>query len=311
MVSCSIIIPCYNAAPHLHSSIGSVLAQTKSDFEIIAVNDGSTDNTLEILHSYSDARIRILNQPNQGVSAARNAALNVAQGNYIAFLDADDTWAPDFLNKMETALDQRPDAALAYCGWQNLNLPGESSMPYLPPDYEREDKLTHLLTACPWPIHAALTRRSALLAAGGFDTRLPTSEDYQLWLHIAARAPIVRVGEILAYYHHHGDGQATNNRLRLARNEFQVKCAFLTANRDLATRLSRRNRRALTLGRLLSHGYEAYWRRDLETARAIFRLVLRAGYGNPNDWLYMLPSLLPMALHRRILTLRDGKGAAI
>lgn len=102
MPKLSIVIPIYNVAPYLNECIDSLLSQTFTDFEAIFVNDGSTDNTLEIVENYAerDRRIRISSQPNKGVSAARNLALDNAQGEWIAFLDGDDTIDPQWFEKM-------------------------------------------------------------------------------------------------------------------------------------------------------------------------------------------------------------------
>lgn len=302
----SVIMPCYNAAVHLPRSVGSVMAQTLADWELIAVDDGSGDATWDVLRGFGDSRIHPLRQANQGVSAARNAGLRGAQGKYVAFLDADDTWAEGFLATLVDALETRPDTALAYCGWQNVGLPGRRGEPFIPPDYETPDKLETLFSGCRWPIHAALAGREALLGAGGFDTRLKNAEDYALWLRVAGRAPIVRVPQVLAFYHFHDGTQATSNRARAALHHLDAQLDYLDADPAFAQSLGPSKRRHMLYGELLKRGYENYWRRDLKAARAIFRRVMRAGYGTPKDWLYMLPTLLPLRLHTALLGKLDA-----
>jgi glycosyltransferase involved in cell wall biosynthesis len=103
----TIIVPAYNAAQYLRDSISSVLQQTLKEWELIIVNDGSTDNTTEVLEGFlHDARIRVINQPNKGVSAARNAGIDAAKGNYIGFLDADDYFMPGNLQQKFNVLDK-------------------------------------------------------------------------------------------------------------------------------------------------------------------------------------------------------------
>lgn len=302
----SIVMPCYNAAAHLATSVGSVLAQRFDDWELIAIDDGSRDTTLAWLESQTDPRIRVHSQPNQGVSATRNAGLQLARGRYLAFLDADDTWAPDYLQRMTAALDAHPGAVLAYCGWQNLGLSGGRGAPFVPPDYETPDKAETLFAGCRWPIHAALTRRDALLAAGGFEPTLKNAEDYHLWLKVAIPAPIVRVPEVLAFYHFHGQEQASGNHARAALHHWHAQLHYLKINPALQTRLGGRRIRELTAGELLRRGYLRYWARDLPAARTIFRKVMRLGYGTLRDWKYMLPSLLPLKMHRMLLDRIDG-----
>lgn len=302
----SIVMPCFNAAPHLARSVGSVLAQTRADWELVAVDDGSTDATWDALNDLGDDRIRALRQANSGVSAARNKGLEAASGDYVAFLDSDDTWAEDFLEEMLTALQLHPDAVLAYSGWQNVGLPGPQGEPFVPPDYETPDKLVTLFSGCRWPIHAALTKKEALLSAGGFDTHLKNAEDFALWLRVAGRRPIVRVAKVLAFYHFHGGTQATGNRARAALHHLEAQLDYLKHDPDFAHALGPRRRRHLLYGELLQRGYENYWQRDLPAARAIFRRVMRAAYGRPKDWLYMLPSLLPFFWHNALLANRGG-----
>jgi glycosyltransferase involved in cell wall biosynthesis len=305
----SIIMPCYNAAGHLPQSIGSVLAQTFADWELIVVDDGSKDETLVWLKTQYDPRLRIYAQNNAGVSAARNAGLGLARGRYIAFLDADDAWAPNFLEKLISVLSPRQDAVLAYCGWQNVGLAGRRSTPFVPPDYETSGKRETLFAGCRWPIHATLTRRDAILEVGGFDARLKNAEDYALWLEIAGTQPIVRIPEVLAYYHFHDSAQASDNRVRAALHLLIAQQTYLDRYPVFASQLGRKRRRALLFGKLLTEGYASYWKRDLPAARSIFRRVMQAGYGTPRDWFYMLPALLPQSVHFFLLGMRKNASA--
>lgn len=305
MAKVSVIMPCFNAASHLSRSVGSLLAQSNADWELIAVDDGSTDDTANWLHRQTGPRILLLQQKNAGASAARNNGIAIARSEYLAFLDADDTWAPNFLENMIAALDARPDAVLAYCGWQNLGLPGRRTDPFVPPDYENDDKLEALFTRCRWPIHAALVRRSAVLDAGGFNPELTHAEDYALWLRLATSAPIVRVPKVLAFYHFHGDGQASSNRARAALQQLRAQQAYLKEHPEFLERNGRKKIRTLMFGELLARGYACYWQRDLPAARAIFRSVMQHGYGTLRDWKAMLPAWLPEAWHRRLIRLRE------
>ncbi len=305
----SVIMPCFNVERFISGSVASALGQTYHDIELIVINDGSTDRSLKILQGISDPRLKIIDQLNKGVCAARNRGLSEATGAYVAFLDSDDTWKHDCLEKLNNALVSRPDTAVAYCGWQNIGLSGGRGEPYVPPDYEEEGKLEHLLKSCPWPVHAALTLRSAIDSAGGFDERYSNAEDYKLWLHIAPFSRIVRVPEVLAFYHFHEGQQASKNHANGAYQQWLVQKEFLEKHHEVVRQLGYSRIRQLTVGGLLKSGYVCYWERNLEAARQIFRLVMKQGYGTLNDWKYMLPSLLPMSLHRAIIRLfeRDKK----
>jgi glycosyltransferase involved in cell wall biosynthesis len=110
----SVIIPAYNAQKTIRETIESVLNQTFKDFEIIVIDDGSQDSTVEIVSAFSDPRLRLFSYPNAGVSATRNRGLAQANSEFISFLDADDLWTPDKLEAQLRALEANPQAAVAY-----------------------------------------------------------------------------------------------------------------------------------------------------------------------------------------------------
>lgn len=297
----SVVMPCHNGEAFLAEAIDSVLGQTMRDFELIVVDDGSTDGSPAILAGYGD-RIRVLRQRNQGVSAARNAAIAAAQGSFIAFLDSDDYWEPEFLQAMLDAMSA-PDVALAYCGWQNVGV--GAGKPFVPPDYEGPEKLHHLLRfASLWPIHAILIRRSLMPEGVPFNPAYPACEDYDLWLRIAAFHPIRRVPRVLAYYRKHGDANATSDQARVARYNLLVKRRFLAEFPELAHRITRRQLRGYLAGGVVDRGYRCLWKGDLKNAHGIFRHALTAGVIGVKDLKYALPALLPFHLYTRLIAMR-------
>jgi hypothetical protein len=211
---------------------------------------------------------------------------------------------------MLAALQSRPDAVLAYCSWQNLGLPGGRGEPFVPPDYENPAKAETLFAGCRWPIHAALAKREAVLAAEGFDPALKNAEDYALWLRVATSAPIVRVPEVLAFYHFHDGAQASSNTARAALHHLQAQQRYLAQHPDFHAALGKSRARTLTLGELLRRGYACYWRRDLPAARQIFRAVMQHGYGTLKDWRHMLLAWLPEPWHRWLIGQRDRDAQA-
>jgi glycosyltransferase involved in cell wall biosynthesis len=299
----SVIMPCFNAEHHLQQSINSVFNQTYPNLELIVINDGSYDGSLQILKSLSDSRVTVFDQPNLGVCKARNRGIVAAKGEFIAFLDADDTWDPECLTKLYQALINNKSAKLVYCGWQNVGLHGGQGQPYIPPDYETMDKFAALFHNCLWPIHACLTRKQIIIEAGLFDESLLTSEDFLLWLKIGTQNNLVRVPEVLAFYHFHDGVQATRNKERAALNHWYAQQKFLQQNPEIAPILGKRKIRQLMHGELLRRGFECYWKRDLRAARTIFRKVMMQGYGSIIEWMYMLPSVLPLSLHHSLILL--------
>ncbi|RLQ20784.1 glycosyltransferase [Seongchinamella sediminis] len=300
-------MPCYNSAETIRDSIASVQDQTMESWELIIVDDGSRDGTADVVMSERYTRTRVFKQNNEGSASARNRGLLEAQGQFIAFLDADDAWEPTFLERMHDALASDEGAVLAYCGWQNLGLKGGRGKPFIPPDYEPLDRAETFLGGCRWPIHGALVRKTAIDQSGGFDPKLQASVDYDLWLRVVTQGRLVLVPEVLAYYVHHEGIQITKNRSKVALNHLRAQEKFIACNPYVVQALGKRRVRELTEGELLNRAYICYWDRDLLSARTLFRHVMRRRYGRPKDWLYMLPSLLPYKVHAMLLDGRDGE----
>jgi len=308
----SVIMPCYNAAPFLRQAVESALTQTHANVELLLVDDGSTDASPQVaaeLESLHSGRITLLRSDREGPYPARNRGLGRARGEFVAFLDADDYWSDDFLEKLLAALDQS-GAALAYCGWQNVGATDRTNEPFVPPDYEQGDKVAMFLRAAsPWPIHAALVRRSIMEEIGGFDTHMSTCMDYDLWLRIGASRTIVRVPEVLAYYRFHAGGQITSKQWRQAENVWLVKKRFVAASPHLVARFSPERLEEMIDGALLRRGYDCYWRRDLVSARRIFRKSLQAGGWKLKDLRYLLPALLPEKSYVGLISRADRQNA--
>ena len=162
----SVIIPCYNLGQYLDEAVGSVLAQTYEDFEIVVVDDGSTDAaTRALLENYQRPKTQVIRAPHRGVSAARNLAIANSTGAYLCALDADDRLEPAYFEKAVPVLDTDPSIAFVSC-W--LRAFGDEDWEWKP---ERCD-----LPALLWEdtvLTASLVRREAVVAVGGYDTRMP------------------------------------------------------------------------------------------------------------------------------------------
>lgn len=301
----SIIMPCLNGERHVLASVSSVLAQRMMDFELVFVDNGSTDQTLDIVQAIHDPRLLVLRQPERGVSRARNLGINSARAPLIAFIDSDDTWDVAFLDRMCDALDNAPESVLAYCGWQNLGLPHGRGAPFIPPDYETSEKMERLLVGCRWPIHGCVTRTTVVRQVGGFDTSLVIGEDYLLWMQIAAHGSIVRVPEVLAFYHHHDGIQATRNHVTAVLDTLRAKQIFLARNPEVADALGAARIDELIWGELVRQANALYWGGDVTAARPLYRLALRKGKGSLKDKLRMLAALLPLMVHKLMSRIRS------
>lgn len=297
-------MPCFNGGVYLREAVDSVLCQSYPNVELIVIDDGSTDNSLDILAEY-DTRITVIKQQNQGPYPARNKGLEHCHGEYIAFLDADDYWREDCLQRLFDAVDCS-GAVLAYCGWQNVGLPGPRGEPHIPPDYENKGKLESFLrAAAPWPIHAALVKKSAVDNAGGFDEDLFSCMDYDLWLRVGVPNKVVLVPEVLAFYRHHDSGQITSKQWVQAKNSWLVKKKFIGDFPGLISAIPKDKLRRWVDGGLLKRGYDAYWHRDLFSAQKIFRVAFFSGGWVAGDLKYILPSLLPWPLYKALFEMFD------
>jgi glycosyltransferase involved in cell wall biosynthesis len=307
----SAIIPCYNSSSTIARSVKSALDQSYQNIEVILVDDGSTDNSVEIAMAIRDQddRLRMFTQENQGPGPARNHGLKEARGEFVAFLDADDYWDDTCISKLHDALVDT-DADLAYCGWQNIGKHGKAGEPFVPPDYAGVDQVELLLGGCRWAIHAALTRKAAIDSVGGFREKWTSCMDYDLWLRMASKNKIVRVPEVLAYYVHHEGEQITKNRLRGAVNHWQIQMEYIRDHNEELRQIGRKRLRELTYGQLLRRAYASYWSRDLDVAQSIFKLVMKGGYGSMRDWKYMLPALLPGKLYKKLVLHVDRERAS-
>lgn len=209
----SVVIPLYNKSKSVVRTIESVLGQTHSDFELIIVNDGSTDDSLDVISSIIDDRIRIISTENRGVSAARNKGVSVANSDYIAFLDADDYWDSSFLMMQAALIDTFPEAAVYgfnYADVSNGQIKaynqgmGDSFCGYV----EDYFGTSHGDLYCS---SSVVVRKQAFESVGGFDEKIRYAEDLDLWYRLILRYPVVYSNQVLAYYNKDAENRAEKN----------------------------------------------------------------------------------------------------
>ncbi|HEY9625276.1 MAG TPA: glycosyltransferase [Crinalium sp.] len=218
----SVIIPAYNAEKTIQETIESVLNQTLSDFEIIVINDGSQDKTLDILSTISDPRLQVFSYPNAGGAVSRNRGFKHSTGELIAFLDADDVWTPDKLEAQWQALQANPDAKVAYC-WTDLI---DQSSRRLGPCCHitaNGNVFAQLLLTC-FVVSGSnpLMYRQAFIDINGFDESLTASQDFDLYLRLAARYQFVTVPSPKLFYRISGNSMSSNMR-RLEETSLMIR----------------------------------------------------------------------------------------
>ncbi|MBN1217553.1 MAG: glycosyltransferase [Anaerolineae bacterium] len=200
----TIVTPAYNAEVYIAQTIESVITQTYPHWEMIIVNDGSTDNTANIISQFKDPRLRYIYQENRGLGEARNTGICVARGEILAFLDADDLWDSKFLEKMVGLLNHHPEAVAGYCGFQYINSQGRPvgnpSLQVAPP------KIFHktLIHEGNWLVPCAVVlRKWSVEEIGLFDGSLWGVEDTDMWIRLSACHTFVGLSEILVRYRIH------------------------------------------------------------------------------------------------------------
>jgi glycosyltransferase involved in cell wall biosynthesis len=243
----SIIIPLYNKAPYIEKAIRSVAAQTCHDFELIVIDDGSTDIAAPqppkggVIISYSDIEALIgekgflLKQSNSGVSNTRNIGVKLAKYDHIAFLDADDWWAPTFLEEMKALITQYPEAGIygsSYFKVKNgkhipANIGVESGFQHGLINYFQVYAKTMWM---PLTSISVVIRKSVFNLCNGFNIQLRYSEDYDLWVRIALKYNVAFLNKTLAYYNQdvNSDTRAISGRLHPSSEDFIFNTDYLS-----------------------------------------------------------------------------------
>ena len=202
----SVVLPLYNAAAFLREAIDSVLAQTFTDFELIIINDGSTDSSERIVRSYADPRIRFLHHDrNRGLVAVLNEGIERAKGRYIARMDADDIMLPGRLSKQEAFLKEHPEIDLVAAHVELMNVDGETTGVW---DTDRavvsEDEIRAMMPRTNCIAHPTVLFRSSSLGSLRYDPRMTEGEDWELWLRMLSRGlRIAKIPEVLLRYRQH------------------------------------------------------------------------------------------------------------
>lgn len=217
MIKVSIIIPVFNSAHLIEKTIQSVLKQQFQEWEMVIVDDGSTDNIAEVIDPYTkqDERIKFYQQQNAGASAARNTGIKNSTYEWLLFLDADDWIREDYFEKMVPLLENDPAIDVIHCGWARINKSGTIIKENF--GGEQNDMFPSLAHYCPFAIHSCVVRKNIVENVGGFGTSFKTCGDWDLWQRVARTGAKFRmVKETMAFY------QTTSNSLSSDGNQFCI-----------------------------------------------------------------------------------------
>jgi glycosyltransferase involved in cell wall biosynthesis len=278
----SVIIPTYNRAHTVKEAIESVLNQTFQDFELIIVDNYSNDDTESVVGAYHDQRIRSIKNHNNGfVSINRNFGIEKAKGEYIAFLDDDDLWLPEKLEKQVKLMDSNKELGLVYSDCYIMDDAGSlwEKTYFASRKPIRGAALKGLLQENTIAILTAMVRKEALDRVGGFSTKYIIAQDYDLWLRIVQDYPIDFIDEPLAKYRLHLGGASSKNHIINYKEDLQIRGYWLKKNPGLKKELGGRTKAlkcwSIFLG-ALGHIYrEKSFKSIKESAGLIKYMLLR------------------------------------
>lgn len=219
MPTISAVIPCYNAGPFLAQTIESVLGQTRPVSEVVLVDDCSTDDSPEVARRYPIRYVRTA--VNSGNAVARNTCIREARGELVAWLDADDYWEPHHIATVVPLLERFPDAGAAFGAVRLVGAASGVALPRIPPG-EPVEFFWESFWRTPGPQMAAVARREAMLAIGGYDERMRSGNDFDVWMRFSRRYKLVSTHEITSNYRWHA-GQLSSRPEQQYRNTYLAR----------------------------------------------------------------------------------------
>lgn len=285
----SVVMPTYNRADFIEQAIDSVLEQSYKNIELFVIDDGSTDGTKVLLDKYeSDPRFNYIYQPNQGQSVARNHGIKLSSGEYLSFVDSDNAWFLDKLEKLVTVAESHAGFDIFYGDGVSIDVNGDEITRLNMPRFS--GKITkHLLQDNCVSFNTTLVRKKCFDEMGGFNEKDRFAEDYELWLRFSTRYQFMYIPELLAYYRVMEDQISSDKETRFASNKALVEM-FLEKFPDAASqseinegwcRFYVRNGRYLAQSGELKQAFGAYLKAlkykpfGLPPWRAIARLIIK------------------------------------
>lgn len=297
----SIIMPVYNGERHVAQAIESALTQTHSDIELLIVNDGSTDNSRNVIHSYlTDPRIRYFEQNNQGVASARNVALAEAKGKYVGFLDQDDVWLSDKLAKQVNFFEKNQDVTLVHARQEYIDEIGRP----LDTSFTNIEPINGLCFPILFEknriaVLTVLVKTDALRSIGGFNKKSSRADDYEAWMKIAWDHQIGFLDDIVAKYRVHSKNQS-HDCFKMTLADLSAIQAVLNDITGAKKKLGHKWKNRLSH----LHGELAAWYgwkyQDKINSRKHAKLALQFNPTSLKAWRSFIWQTLPKNLQRRI-----------
>lgn len=303
----AVIIPCYNSQTTIAETLDSVFRQSFDDLCVIAVNDGSVDGTVGILKEFAQCfpeKMFVITQPNCGQTVAKNVGINKSQSDFIAFLDSDDLWAPDKLEKQLALMAARPGTGLCYTAARQIDMQGAVVGHIGVSASHRGRCVNELILRNNIVASSVLVRRKAIEGAGLFDEHLRACENWDLWIRIARDYAVEFIDEPLTSYRVHPNNMSKNFERMFQARMYVIDKHLPRSDDDPG--VGERRRHALFKAHLsFAKGYVDALRLNDAQRELIAALKIR-----PTDtecWVLFLKTLLGPALFRR---LREWRGRA-
>lgn len=306
MKTFSVVIPLYNKASYIVDTVNSVLKQTCQDFEIVVVDDGSKDDGLARLETVKDARIKIIKQKNQGVSVARNTGVWNSEGEYIAFLDADDSWNEDYLEEMKRVIADYPQAGIYVTGYNVLMADGK--VKYSNPEAENRYGLISYWESLKqgydlvWT-SATVIRRSAILDAGGFKPGEKIGQDMDMWARVAQQNKLVAYSEKRCVNYNRNAENNARLRVRIANADAFMKVLRQELQNDERTELEKECIESKLRKKVVVYIFTTILAKDRSGARALIKQN-RKLLGNTLCFMLAGASVLPNIINLKVFGLR-------
>ncbi len=304
----TVVLPTYNRMRYLPEAVASVRHQTYRRWELVVIDDGSTDDTSAYLRSLGEQRVRVIASSHSGNPAAlRNRGIAVAESDYVAFIDSDDCWLPGKLSAQVDALDRTPEYQWSYTGFEMMDEAGNirpraQGSPWDPKSgHVLRDLLT---TGIVVPTSSVVVRHDLLQAVGRFDPSLPVAEDLDLWVRLASLSPACALGETLARVRFHGD-RLTADRPDMRECKARVFGGVATRSADREVRALCRSLRVHHLCEYAGHRFA---RGRFRAAVSGLVTALPDGIASSEWWLRLLKVIVrPLTSERMRAWYRDRR----
>lgn len=305
----SVIMPCYNAVATLERTLASVMDQSYQNFKLYAVNDGSTDHTLDILQQYSKQypdKIHVVSQPNQGQTKAKNTALDLVKGEFIAFIDSDDVWEPEKLAEQLLVFECHPHVGLCYTDGYYLNeLDQKTGAVGVEPSMQGRC-LPRLLMGNAIVASSVMIRQTLIREVGGFDEQFTACENWELWCRISSVSDLFAITQPLTGYRRHANNMSWNFD-RLRDNRLKVISKNQKQFAEQLPELDTLTRKAFFEAYQFL-GENALWHLELKKARTYLRQALKVKPFSKHCLKLYLKSLLGSQVLQR---LRKARGVQV